>query len=60
MAYRILESKFPLMDEEYRTIMNGATVEMLDDDGVILELMSLGLTATDVEVVNDVEELINN
>lgn len=61
MAYRIKESKFPLMEEQYRVFMIGATEEMLQDENVINELASLDLKPEDVEYVADPEEkVINN
>jgi hypothetical protein len=56
MAYRILESKFPAMKEEYRVIMNGATLEMLQDEAILAELLALDLTIDDIEVVDDLEQ----
>lgn len=55
MAYRIKESKFPLMEEQYRIIMNGATEEMLQDENVLKELQALDLKKDDVEYVTDTE-----
>jgi|SaaInlStandDraft_4_1057021.scaffolds.fasta_scaffold25392_3 hypothetical protein len=53
MALRIKESKFPNMDEKYRVIFLGITIEMLEDDNVLSELKSLDLTVEDVDVVDD-------
>ena len=53
MAYRILETKFPLMEEQYRVIMIGSTEEMLSDENVLAELLSLDLTVNDIEYIID-------
>jgi len=53
MAYRIKESKFPDMKEEYRIIMQGATEEMLNNKNIQAELATLDLLPGDLEFIED-------